>query len=94
MFVYKEQHLTDLLPKPQEGVVYEFDYGSPLVHYKTGDKFSEEQDAMIMKIPKEDMIAAYEKAGLQSRNQKVLYLVNAGFNAEFAENLHMVVFVV
>lgn len=70
MFVYKEQPLTDLLPKPQEGVVYEFDYGSPLVHYKTGDKFSEEQDAMIMKIPKQDIVAAYEKAGLQKPKSK------------------------
>ena len=70
MFIYKEQPLTDFLPKPQEGIVYEFNYGSPLVHYKTGDKFSEEQDAMIMKIPKQDMVAAYEKAGLQKPKSK------------------------
>lgn len=49
---------------------------------------------MIMRIPKQDVVAAYEKAGLQKPKSKVLYLVNAGFSAEFAENLHTVVFII
>lgn len=63
MFVFKEQPLTKWLPKPEDGKIYEFDYGIPQVHYKTGDKVSEEQDTVIMLISKQDSILAYQRAG-------------------------------
>lgn len=63
MFVYKEQPLTKWLPKPEDGKIYEFDYGIPQVHYKTGDKVLEEQDEVIMLISKQDTVLAYQKTG-------------------------------